>query len=244
LIQEIAGLDPHGGPWKRGYMRVVNRISPSDWFFAGHFRNDPCMPGTLMAEAGMQAMAFYLTALGCTLGRDGWRFEPIPNETYRLRCRGQVVPTSRELTYEIFVHQVIAGPEPAIYADILGTVDGVTKAVHGHRLGLRLVPDWPSEKFSKLPEAQLAGAPRGAIVNGFEFGAASMLASAIGRPSEAFGKMYLRFDGPARTVRLPGPPYLFMSRVTRVEGAPESMAAGIECEAECDVDSARVVLRR
>ncbi len=236
LIQEIAELDPRGGPWKRGYMRVVNRVSPSDWFFAGHFRNDPCMPGTLMAEAGMQAMAFYMAALGFTLKRDGWRFEPIPNETYRLRCRGQVVPTSRELTYEIFVHQVIAGPEPAIYADILGTVDGVTKAVHGHRLGLRLVPDWPREKLSKPTDVQSADGRRAAIVNGFEFGSASMLASAIGRPSEAFGRMYVRFDGPMRTVRLPGPPYLFMSRVTRVEGAPESMAAGIECEAECDVD--------
>jgi acyl transferase domain-containing protein/3-hydroxymyristoyl/3-hydroxydecanoyl-(acyl carrier protein) dehydratase/1-acyl-sn-glycerol-3-phosphate acyltransferase len=236
LIQEIADLDPRGGPWKRGYMRVVNRISPSDWFFEGHFPNDPCMPGTLMAEAGLQAMAFYMAALGFTLERDGWRFEPIPNQTYRLRCRGQVVPTSLELTYEIFVHQVVAGPEPMIYADILGTVDGVTKAVHGHRLGLRLVPDWPRETLPKPPETKPAAGRRAAIVNGVEFDSACMLASAIGRPSEAFGKMYLRFDGPMRTVRLPGPPYLFMSRVTRVEGAPESMTAGIECEAECDVD--------
>lgn len=235
LIQEIAELDPRGGPWKRGYMRVANRISPSDWFFEGHFKNDPCMPGTLMAEAGMQAMAFYLAALGFTLPRDGWRFEPIPEETVRLRCRGQVVPTSRELTYEIFVHRVVAGPEPAVYADILGTVDGVTKAVHGHRLGLRLVPDWPLDKRSPPPDPKTA-MHRGAVVNGFEFGDGSMLAAAIGRPSDAFGAMYRRFDGPLRTVRLPGPPYLFMSRVTRVEGQPESMTAGIECEAQCDVD--------
>jgi acyl transferase domain-containing protein/3-hydroxymyristoyl/3-hydroxydecanoyl-(acyl carrier protein) dehydratase/1-acyl-sn-glycerol-3-phosphate acyltransferase len=235
LIQEIAELDPRGGPWKRGYMRVANRISPSDWFFEGHFKNDPCMPGTLMAEAGMQAMAFYLAALGFTLPRDGWRFEPIPGEMVRLRCRGQVVPSSRELTYEIFVHQVIAGPEPAIYADILGTVDGVTKAVHGHRLGLRLVPDWPLEKLPPPPDTKTA-TRRGAVVNGFEFGDGSMLAAAIGRPSEAFGAMYRRFDGPLRTVRLPGPPYLFMSRVTRVEGQPESMTAGIECDAQCEVD--------
>ena len=239
LIHEIAEFDPGGGPWKRGYMRVVNKISPTDWFFQGHFKNDPCMPGTLMAEAGMQAMAFYLAALGLTLGRDGWRFEPVPNEMYRLRCRGQVVPSSRELTYEIFVHQVIAGPEPAIYADILGTVDGVTKAVHGRRLGLRLVPDWPLEKLSSHSGAYHTGsapARKAAVVNGFQFGDAAMLASAIGRPSRAFGQMYHRFDGPERSVRLPGPPYLMMSRVTRVEGTPESMQAGIECEAECDVD--------
>ena len=236
LIQEVAELDPCGGPWGRGYMRVANRVSPKDWFFDGHFKNDPCMPGTLMAEAGMQAMAFYMAALGFTLERDGWRFEPIPDETYRLRCRGQVAPSSHELTYEIFIHQIIAGPEPAIYADILGTVDGVTKAVHGRRLGLRLVPDWPLEKLNLAPVPESAGRPA-VVVNGFEFGGASMLASAIGRPSQAFGEMYRRFDGPERTVRLPGPPYLFMSRVTRVDGVPQSMQDGIECEAECAVDS-------
>jgi 3-hydroxymyristoyl/3-hydroxydecanoyl-(acyl carrier protein) dehydratase/1-acyl-sn-glycerol-3-phosphate acyltransferase len=237
LIQEISELDPRGGPWKRGYMRVVNRIAPTDWFFEGHFKNDPCMPGTLMAEAGMQAMAFYMAALGFTLRRDGWRFEPIPNEMYHLRCRGQVVPTCRELTYEIFVHQVIAGPEPMIFADVLGTVDGVTKAVHGRRLGLRLVPDWPLEKLPNALEIDAPVGRGGAVVNGFEFGRASMLACAIGRPSDAFGEMYRRLDGPMRTVRLPGPPYLFMSRVARVDGAPESMKAGVECEAECDVDA-------
>jgi acyl transferase domain-containing protein/3-hydroxymyristoyl/3-hydroxydecanoyl-(acyl carrier protein) dehydratase len=235
LIQEVPELDPRGGPWRRGYMRVVNRISPSDWFFDGHFRNDPCMPGTLMAEAGMQAMAFYMAALGLTLERDGWRFEPIPEETYRLRCRGQIAPSSHELIYEIFVRRIVAGPEPLIYADILGTVDGVTKAVHGRCLGVRLVPDWPMEKLTLAAIPRLAERPV-AQVNGFEFGEASMLASAIGRPSRAFGEMYRRFDGPERTVRLPGPPYLFMSRVTHVNGAPESMHAGLECEVECAVD--------
>lgn len=230
LIQEIEKLD-----MRRGYMRVANEISPEDWFFAGHFKNDPCMPGTLMAEAGMQAIAFYMAALGLTLNRDGWRFEPVEDAVFKLRCRGQVTPASRRLTYEIFVHDVIDGPEPVVYADILGTIDGVTKAVHGQMLGLRLAPDWPLEKAPgrfAAPEV----ARRGAVVNGFEFGHKSMLASAIGRPSDAFGAMYKRFDGPSRTVRLPGPPYLMMSRVTRVSGEPESMRAGIECEAEFDVD--------
>ena len=36
------------------------------------------MPGTLMFEGCLQAMAFYLAALGFTLDRDGWRFEPVP----------------------------------------------------------------------------------------------------------------------------------------------------------------------
>jgi 3-hydroxymyristoyl/3-hydroxydecanoyl-(acyl carrier protein) dehydratase/1-acyl-sn-glycerol-3-phosphate acyltransferase len=235
MIQEIAELDPLGGPWKRGYLRVVNRVSPDDWFFQGHFKNDPCMPGTLMAEAGYQAMAFYLAALGYTLDRDGWRFEPVPGETCRLRCRGQVLPTSRELTLEVFVHEVRGGAQPAIFADILGTVDGVTKAVHGRRLCLQLVPDWPLEGRLDLPAAQRVERRVPASVDGLLFGAASMLACALGRPTKAFGDMYRRFDGPLRTARLPAPPYLFLSRVMSINSPPGAMQAGIEALAEYDL---------
>jgi 3-hydroxymyristoyl/3-hydroxydecanoyl-(acyl carrier protein) dehydratase len=41
-------------------------VSRVDWFFQGHFKDDPCMPGTLMFEGCLQALAFYLTALGYT----------------------------------------------------------------------------------------------------------------------------------------------------------------------------------
>ena len=94
LLDEVTHCDARGGPWGRGYLRAWTAISPEDWFFDGHFKNDPCMPGTLMFEGMLQAMAFYLTWLGYTLDRDGWRFEPVPEETYKLRCRGQTVPES------------------------------------------------------------------------------------------------------------------------------------------------------
>jgi 3-hydroxymyristoyl/3-hydroxydecanoyl-(acyl carrier protein) dehydratase len=58
----------------------VKAIAPDLWFFEGHFKNDPCMPGTLMLEGAVQALAFFMAALGCTVRRDGWRFEPAKNE--------------------------------------------------------------------------------------------------------------------------------------------------------------------
>ncbi|WP_394880348.1 hotdog family protein, partial [Citrobacter braakii] len=112
FVDEVTDLDFSGGPWGRGYLRAVAPVTPENCFFAGHFKNDPCMPGTLMYEATMQTMAIYMTALGMTLDCDGWRFEPVPFETYKLRCRGQVTPQSREVVYEVFVREVIAGPEP------------------------------------------------------------------------------------------------------------------------------------
>ena len=228
FLDGVETFDPRGGPWGRGYLKAVTPIAPDDWFFEGHFKNDPCMPGTLMLEGCVQAMAFYLTAMGFTVERDGWRFRPIPDETFSLRCRGQVIPTSRELTYEVFVEEVHDGPIPRLYADLLCTVDGLG-AFHARRFGLELVPSWPLTSRPELTR-EGAGDPRAAIglFEGvpFRFDYPSLLACAWGQPSTAFGPMYARFDGARRTPRLPGPPYHFLTRVTSVDGAMGGLERG------------------
>jgi 3-hydroxymyristoyl/3-hydroxydecanoyl-(acyl carrier protein) dehydratase len=156
----VTDVDPAGGPLRRGYLRAEAAVSPGDWFFDGHFKNDPCMPGTLMFEGGLQAMEFYLAALGFTADRDGWRFEPVPEEPCLVRCRRQVSPASRTIVYEVFVSALTAGPCPTLYADVLGTVDGV-KAFHARRAAVRLVPDWPLDHWRQLgpPRVQPTGEP-------------------------------------------------------------------------------------
>ena len=231
LFHHVLELDPHGGPHGRGYLKVALPIAADDWFFEGHFKNDPCMPGTLMFEGCLQAMAFYLAALGHTLSRDGWRFEPVPEETYKLQCRGQVLPTSKELVCEVFVAELHDGPIPMLYADLLGTVDG-HKAFHAKRVGLRLVPDWP---LSDRPQLVTRDERPCAEVDGFRFDYASLLACAWGKPSHAFGPMYERFDGTRRVARLPGPPYHFMSRVVRIDGPIGVCEPGATIEIEYDV---------
>lgn len=206
LFDEILDFDPHGGPWGKGYLRTRLEITPDRWFFQGHFFHDPCMPGTLMFEGAMQSMAFYLTALGVTIERDGWRFEPASDELIRLRCRGQAIPSSQELIGEIFVEEFHAGPIPILYADILGTVDGL-KAFHARRVPFRLVPDWPLEE-QPVP-ADLESHPLRPW-HGDEY---SVLSAALGRPSAAFGPAYASYDGPQRTPRLPSPPYLMVTRI-------------------------------
>ncbi len=233
FIDRIEGLDVAGGPWKRGYARAITAISADDWFFEGHFKNDPCMPGTLMFEGCLQLMAFYLSSLGFSLDRDGWRFEPVPELAYQLQCRGQVLPSSKELVCEIFVEEVVDGEFPMVFADLLGTVDGV-KAFHARRVGLQLVPDWPITNQPELLSEHIES-KEVASVDGFDFGYASLLACAWGRPSNAFGPMYQRFDGTRRVARLPGPPYHFMSRVVSVEGGIGVLEAGAEVTIEYDV---------
>lgn len=234
FFHHIDTLDPQGGPWGRGYLHARWKVSPDDWFFEGHFHNDPCMPGTLMFEGCLQALAFYMAALGYTLPRDGWRFEPVPDNPIDMRCRGQVLPDAGELIYEVFVEEVHAGPVPTVYADLLCTVDG-RKAFHARRCGLRLVPDWPLERLH--PEGTLVDPPGAeiAVVDGFRFDLRAMIACAYGKPSAAFGPMYDPFDGPRSVPRLPCPPYHFVSRTEMVDGPIGGMKVGTRIRTAYDI---------
>jgi 3-hydroxymyristoyl/3-hydroxydecanoyl-(acyl carrier protein) dehydratase len=252
LLDDIPLFDPSAGPWGRGHLRARAAVTPGDWFFNGHFHNDPCMPGTLMSEGCLQAVAFYLAACGYTVGRDGWRFEPVPGRPARMRCRGQVTPGSRNLTYDVFVSSVTAGPTPTVIADVLVTVDGV-KALHVADCAVRLVPDWPLEHWRHLrppaaqPTAEPVALPRlGGLVGhrepgpvaeagGVPLGYASLLACAWGRPTDGLGPMAEAFTGTRRGPRLPGPPYHFMSAITAVEGPYQGMQVGSAVTARYDV---------
>lgn len=235
MLQTIPAFEASGGPWQRGYCRGEWAVSPDDWFFKSHFKNDPCMPGFLMTDACLQLMAFYLAGLGFTLHKDAWRFEPVMEETFKLVCRRQVVPTSKLLVYEVFVDELIAAPYPTLYADILATVDGL-KAFHCRRMGLRLVPDWPLSDISNLPES-LHDARSVAEADGFRFDKHSLMACAIGCPTDAFGRFFAIFEDYRRIGRLPTPPYLFISRIASVSEPIGSMKIGTEVVAEYDIQA-------
>lgn len=230
LLGDSVELDFAGGPWKRGYLRAVDAIAPDDWFFDGHFHNDPCMPGTLMFEGCLQAMAFYMAAAGLTLGRDGWVFEPVPDVTYPLRCRGQVIPSSTQMVTELFVRELRDGDVPVLVADLLCTVDGL-KAFHCRAMGLQLVPGWPQSTLPTLPVSSRPVARIGALQTDEN----AMIASALGMPTAAFGSLYADFAPHRRIPRLPGPPYLFITRIASIEGEVGSMRAGAGVVAEYDI---------
>ncbi|MDB5461045.1 MAG: omega-3 polyunsaturated fatty acid synthase subunit protein, partial [Caulobacteraceae bacterium] len=235
FLGEVTTLDFAGGPAGRGYMRVEKQVRGDEWFFDGHFKNDPCMPGTLMADACLQAMAFYMAATGRTLKRDGWRFQPVRGEPYTFLCRGQVTPRSRLIVYELFVDEVLEGDVPTLRAHVLCTVDG-RKAFLCERLALQLVPDWP---LSGMPVAltgtNLADPRPLARIGDFALDYRSLMNCALGQPSQAFGPGFARYDGTGRSPRLPGPPYHFMTRITELSGEMASMRAGGRVTAVYDV---------
>ena len=214
LFDEVAEFDPDGGPWGRGYLRARASVPTDAWFYDGHFKNDPCMPGTLMADAATQALSFAMAAYGFTIDRDGWRFEPVPDEMARFVCRGQVTPDADHvLDYEVFVEEIIDGPTPTIFASLLCSSDGF-KVFHCRRFGMRLVPDWPMPPGAPGPVRILEGTKD---VRGDQ---GALLACGRGMPSDAFGALYAPFDGARRAPRLPDEPYHFMSRVLSVSSPP------------------------
>ncbi|MEM1106945.1 MAG: beta-ketoacyl synthase N-terminal-like domain-containing protein [Pseudomonadota bacterium] len=228
FFDEISAFDPHGGPWGRGYLKAEAHVARDAWFYAGHFHNDPCMPGTLMAEAAVQAMEFYAAAVGLTKARDGFVFEPLPGQTAKFICRGQVIPDSdHEVSYEVFVDEIIDGDTPEIYASLLASSDG-KKVFYCPRFGLRLRRDWPAARRSDAPlRLGPAGESRG--------DEAALLDCANGAPSAAFGAMYAPFDTAGIVPRLPQRPYHMISRITEVTTRPGAASEGASVIAEYDV---------
>jgi 3-hydroxymyristoyl/3-hydroxydecanoyl-(acyl carrier protein) dehydratase/malonyl CoA-acyl carrier protein transacylase len=224
LIDRVTELDGAGGPWRRGYVRAELALSPESWFFEGHFKDDPCMPGTIMFQGCLQCVEVLMIAMGFSLSRDGHRFQPRAGSEAQLRCRGQATPSSTTLVYEVFVKRISTDPVPCITADILVTIDGL-KGLHCCDVDLELAVDWPLARrpdlLGLLPRDSSVDAVGGIgrDVGPVVFDQTSLLATGIGKPSDAFGPMYAPFDHGRRVPRLPGPPYHFMSRVTEVTGA-------------------------
>ncbi|MBY9067640.1 hypothetical protein K1X12_12075 [Hyphomonas sp. WL0036] len=228
FFDDAPEFDPAGGPWKRGYLKARANAPKSAWFYEGHFHNDPCMPGTLMAEAAVQALEFHAAAIGLTQDRDGYGFEPVPGHTAKFICRGQVVPDAdHDLTYEVFIDEVIDGETPKVFASLLARSDG-RKVFYCPRFGIQLRRHWPKPRVSPTP---IRTGPEKESRGDY----AALLDCANGAPSSAFGEMYRRFDTEGKVPRLPQPPYHMMSRVVAATDRPGVRRAGATISAEYDI---------
>ncbi|MBM4279728.1 MAG: hypothetical protein FJ137_02845, partial [Deltaproteobacteria bacterium] len=228
LIDRVTSLSFDGGPWGRGQLRGELDLHDDKWFYDGHFKDDPCMPGTIMFQGCLQVASTFLAASGYTIARDGFRFEPGRGAEMPLRCRGQATPASRSMIYELFVKSVTGGASPTLRCDILVTVDGL-KSLHCKDVVLALVADGPvtsrPDLLGLVPkgDGKDAIAPRSVTATDRDVpltGFASVLATGIGRPGLAFPGLYDVYDDGSPVARMPGPPYHFMSHVDDLRGPP------------------------
>jgi 3-hydroxymyristoyl/3-hydroxydecanoyl-(acyl carrier protein) dehydratase len=239
LVHRVTEVDPQGGKYGLGRLTAEADIQPDDWYLTCHFCDDMVMPGTLMYECCLHALRVHLMRLGW-VGDEGecW-FEPTLERPGQLKCRGQVLQSTKLVTYVITLKELGYAPEPYVVCDALMFADGkpiVEITDMSLRMGgmsrERLQEIW-SGRSAEAPA--LVSAPASFADEPVLYDTASITAFAIGKPSEAFGEPYRVFDEDRRIARLPGPPFQFLDRVTRVEGEPFVLKAGASCRTHHDV---------
>ena len=241
LVHRVTELDPEGGRYGMGGIVAEADIHPDDWFITCHFVDDEVMPGTLMYECCMHTLRIFLLRMGWVAEEDTATWQPILEVKSRLRCRGQVLASTRVVTYEINVRELGYGPEPYAIVDALMYSDGKpivdlrdmsVRLTGASREGLESM--WARRGAAPGSVPGPVAAPTSAKTVPYD--KASILAFSGGKPSAAYGDPYRIFDeGPRRIARLPRPPYQFLDRVISVEGEPFVMKAGTRARAQFDV---------
>ncbi len=258
LVHRVMEIQPRGGRYGEGFIRAEADIRPDDWFITCHFVDDRVMPGTLMYECCMHTLRIFLLRMGWVGEADRAVFEPVPGVASGLKCRGQVLETTKVVTYEVTIRELGYRPEPFVICDALMYADG-KPIVEISNMSARLsgttkeqllavwqkngatLPLTPSHqgRGDILAPSPLVGDGRGEGGNSKPaiYTKEQILAYSNGNPSEGFGDRYRIFDaGMGRKIaRLPGPPFQFMDRVTAVKGEPWVMQAGAMAEAQYDI---------
>jgi len=251
LVDRVTHLDARGGRYGQGVIRAEADIHPDDWFLTCHFIDDRVMPGTLMYECCLHTLRIFLMRMGWVGEQYNAAWEPIPGVASRLKCRGQVIETTRVAAYEVSIKELGFRPEPYAIADAIMYADGkaiveitdMTLQLTGMTRG-KLQSIWGKSKErgpSSIPEAARPHANdrrttnRGPRTRRSLFDHDRILSFAVGKPSEAFGEPYRIFDEERFIARLPGPPYQFLDRITAVQAEPWKMKPGAVIEAQYDV---------
>jgi PfaB family protein len=126
MIDRILSINPNGGAWGLGILVAEKDLHPEQWYFNCHFKDDYCMPGTVVGEGATQLLQFYLLYLGLQSRADRTRFHPIPHLLQTSRSRGQIVPMHGKLIYQLEVFEVGLEPKPFLKAEALVKLQGKT----------------------------------------------------------------------------------------------------------------------
>ena len=117
MVDRITSIAADGGAHGRGQLVAELDIHPGLWFFAAHFEGDPVMPGCLGLDALWQLIGFFMAwsgqkGRGRALGVGEVKFF------------GQVLPSSKLVTYEINIRRIITRKLSMGLADGRMLVDG------------------------------------------------------------------------------------------------------------------------
>ena len=130
MLDRIVRISEQGGAYGKGEIIAELDINPDLWFFSCHFPGDPVMPGCLGLDAMWQLVGFYL----------GWMGNPGRGRALgsgEVKFTGQILPTSKKVTYRIDIKRIIARKLVLGIADGSVSVDGrEIYTAEGLRVGL------------------------------------------------------------------------------------------------------------
>ncbi|MFV0420266.1 MAG: beta-ketoacyl synthase N-terminal-like domain-containing protein [Dysgonomonas sp.] len=118
MLDTILNIDIKGGHYGIGYIVAEKKLYPGDWYFPCHFKDDQVLAGSLMAEGCAQLLKFYLSYIGLPVLTTNAQFEPIPDKSMKVRCRGQVTPQHSSLKYLMYIKEIGVSPSPYAIADV------------------------------------------------------------------------------------------------------------------------------
>ncbi|WP_158174683.1 bifunctional 3-hydroxydecanoyl-ACP dehydratase/trans-2-decenoyl-ACP isomerase [Grimontia hollisae] len=100
MMDRISNITDEGGDFGKGFIIAELDITPDLWFFDCHFPGDPVMPGCLGLDAMWQLVGFFL-------GWSGGKGKGRALGVGEVKFTGQILPTSKKVTYEIQMKRVI-----------------------------------------------------------------------------------------------------------------------------------------
>ena len=233
LVDRVLTLEPEGGPHGLGFISAEAGIHPGDWFLTCHFVDDKVMPGTLMYECCLHTLRVFLMRMGW-IGEAGKTVcQPVVGVTSRLKCRGQVLETTKKVRYDIMIKELGYGPEPYAIVDALMYSDDKCIVEIGE-MSLRMT-GLTKTSLETLWNGRTADGNGDSGDKPAIFDTASILAFATGKPSEAFGEPYRIFDHERVIARLPGPPFMLIDRITDIRTPAWKVQAGGSVQAQYHV---------
>ena len=220
MLSRITSVRPQGGAWGLGALEAEKDLRPDDWYFPCHFKDDPVLAGSLMAEGCVQLLQCYMLYLGLQCATRNARFQPIAGHRQAVRCRGQVTPSDALLVYRMEVTEIVLGPVPSAKANVDILAGGKT-AVRFIGVGLQLVEEAGRD------------APRPASPTGFDD--RQLAAFATGSIVDCLGPDFRIYEALPRHPRIPNGDLALISRVAEVHGERHRPDRGGSLVAEYDV---------
>lgn len=117
MISRISHIDNQSGNFSKGIIKAEFDINADLWFFGCHFTDDPVMPGCLGLDAMWQLLGFYL-------GWSGGEGKGRALGAKEIKFFGQVLPSSKTITYEIHIKRLLKSKLIMGVADGYMAVDG------------------------------------------------------------------------------------------------------------------------